>query len=469
MSDDDLSNHKIGLNIQRVACLLAGVLMWVPMLGHAEGPGVRAGDLVFHPQAWVAGGYDSNVFRESAKHREGVNEAVVLRAGGGLSMRNRSPNKIALSFDTQLTYRHFAAVNALDDVSVDLIASRNGVSDASANAKIGFFPKSVITLEISDDFRYSERPPYNEVDGAIAGLRRDGKFDSILGFEKINNGVGVELAFRPGSGNRPIELRLGYKFRIIRFLDGEFVGASRGNRNTHEISLLSRWRFLPKTAAEFKVDFHIHDYEQPPLVVALNADGSTQLGESADRDSSPLRLSLGLRGLITKRMSALIQLGYSNSFNAAADSYSMIVGKAELQYVLEPTLTTKLGYEHDMRPSAFSNYVVVDRVYGAGELHFLRGFTLGASAGIGYYQYAIAGAPEGRNEAGQTVPQDRTDPVVRSKVRLAYNIRNWLTAEGSWQLESNLTEYKTRDLGGNQPDYADYNRQLLMFVVRAVY
>lgn len=453
--------------MMRAARLLALASLALPVFAHADGQGVRAGDLVFHPRAWVATGYDSNVFRESADH-EDVNEAAVIRVGGGLSMQNRSPNKIALGLDTRLTYRHFAAVNELDDVSSAIIASRNGLSDATAKAMVGLFPRSVVSLKFSDDFKYTERPPYSELDGVIAGLRRDGKFDEILGFEKIDNAVGVELSFRPGSGERrPIELSLGYRFRLVRFVDGDFIGASRGNRDSHELSLLSRWRFLPKTAAELKVDFDIHDYQQPALVVALNPDGTNQFAQSGDRDSAPLRITLGLRGLITKRLSALMQGGYSNSFNSAADSFSMAVGKLELQYVLEPTLTTRVGYEHDARPSAFSNFVVVDRVYGGGELHFLGGFTLGVSAGLGYYSYATAGSPEASVEGAALV--ERTDPVVRAKVRLAYNIRNWLTTEVTWQLEANLTDYSTRDLGANDPDHADYSRQNLMLMVQAVY
>ena len=437
----------------------------------AEGPGVRTGDFVIHPSAWLAGGYDSNVFLESTRDASATNDAILLRVGGGLGVRNRHPDRVDLRLDTNLTYRHFASINELDPAAADLVSSRNGISDAQADAFAGFNPNGSVSLELEDDFRYTERPPYSERQGLVASAGKSGNPTSIAGFQKINNAAGADLVFRPGSGSaaeRALELRLGYRFRIVRFLDGEDVGAARANLNAHELRMLGKWRFLPKTALELDVQYHINDYAETTIDTGA---GSREAAPS--RDGTPLWAWLGLRGLVTQRLSLILRAGYGNSFNDVGESFSGLLARIELQYTLEPTLTARLGYTHGASPTAFSNFVTSDRVFAALEFH-VGELTLAGRGEFGSYRYSVSGSPGfrlGGDPNGVLVTPERSDPVVRANASASYNLRDWLALRAEWIFEANLTDYQTpQDASSTAlPDFADYTRHLVMLQVRADY
>lgn len=433
---------------------------------HAEGPGVRAGDLVFHPHAWVGGGYDSNVFSESSSDNSAINDAMVLKVGGGLGMRNRNPSKVAASLDSHVTYRHFTAINSLEPGAEDLISSRNAVSDAGLNGKLVIGPRSVVSLSLHEDFGYTERPPYSERAGLVASSRlNDGQITEILGYKRISNRAGLDLAFHPGPpDSRALEMRLGYRFGLVRFLDAEALGASRANQNSHDIRFKTSWKFLPKTAAELTVDYRVNDFQQPPII----EDPSAGAVASSDRDNKPLTVTAGLRGLLTKRLSTLLELGYANSFNVVGDSYSMAVGRLELHYIIEPTLAARVGYQRRAAPSAFSNFVTVDRVYAGADLNFFRVFSLGLAGEFGYWAYSESGAPAAIVN-GERVTVQRNDPVARAQVSLGYNATDWLVVRGTWTFEGNFTGYTTPSADEVQSDHADYVRQQALLELRAQY
>ncbi|MCA9543546.1 MAG: hypothetical protein KC613_04120 [Myxococcales bacterium] len=435
-------------------------------VAHAEGPGVRAGDLVFHPHAWVGGGYDSNVFSESKDDRSAINDAVVLKVGGGLGLRNQNPNKVAIDIDSQVTYRHFTAINELEGAASDLISSRNAVSDAGLKGKLVIGPRSVVSLSLHEDFGYTERPPYSDRDGLTASARvNGGQITEILGYQRISNQAGVDLAFHPGPPDgRALEMRLGYRFGLVRFLEAEALGASRANQNSHDIKFKTSWKFLPKTAAELTVNYRVNDFEQPLIV----EDPGANPVQSADRDNKPLTVTAGLRGLVTKRLSTLLEVGYGNSFNVVGDSYSMAVGRLELHYVIEPTLAARLGYQRRAAPSAFSNFVTVDRIYAGADLNFFRVFSLGLAGEFGYWSYSRSGSPAAVVN-GERVTVQRDDPVARAQVALGYNALDWLVVRGTWTFEGNFTGYETPSSNVGESDHADYVRQQAMLEVRAQY
>ena len=190
---------------------------------------------------------------------------------------------------------------------------------------------------------------------------------------------------------------------------------------------------------------------------------------SDNRDNRPLRAQLGLKGLLTKRLSTVLEVGYANSFNVDGDSYSMAIGRLELRYVLEPTLQARIGYQRSVNPTAFSNFVSVDRVFASSTLNFLQVFALTVAGEFGYYAYSQAGSPTVVLGDGTSQSVERTDPLARAQVELAYTARDWLRVQASWRLDANLTGYATPLLTGTVVDHADYSRQQFMLEVRAHY
>lgn len=410
-----------------VACLAAPAA-W------AEGPGVRAGALEIHPSLWVEGGVDNNVFYDSADDAGSPNSASILRAGGAINIENRRSNNVNFLLGGGLTYRHLTSLDDPDNrISDAVVESRNGLADARANGRLSLFPNSSVTVELHERFRYTERPGYET---------------SVSGFEKVENDAGIDLRFRPGSG--ALELRLGYQFHVAQFLDSSAIGAERAANESHDVRMLTHWRWLPKTALFLDVKYRAINYARPDEQLS-----TIQSARSADRDSTPVRVEAGLKGLLTKRISVILVAGYLNTFNVVGESFVGFVGQAELRYRIEPTLNVGIGYERDGSDSSFSNFYTVNRYYADAQLHLFTKISVGGRLAYDDIVYAANGAPGGIG---------REDPVLRARAFGRYDFTEWFNAGLEWQLDINDSDYSSPI---NEPDpalrdFAGYSRQVVL-------
>lgn len=402
----------------------------------ADGPGVRAGALEIHPSVFVEGGFDNNVFFDSADDAGSPNSASLLRAGGGVDIQNMRSNNVNFRLGGSFVYRHLTSIDDPESrLSDEAVEARNGIANARASGMLAILPRSSVTLELHEDFRYTERPGYET---------------SVAGFEKIANKVGPDLRFRPGSG--ALELRLGYRFQLTEFLDASALGAgaARASNESHDVRMLTHWRWLPKTALLLDIKYRAINYARPDEFL-----GQGQSARSADRDSNPFRIETGIKGLLSKRISLILLAGYLNTFNVVGESFTGFVGKAELRYRIEPTVNFGIGYQRDGSDSFFSNFYTLNRYYADAELHFFSKVTLGGRVAFDDIQYSANGAPGGI---------ERTDPVLRARVFARYNFTQWFNATLDWRLDQNDTEYGSpvTEVDPAQRDFASYSRQLVM-------
>ncbi len=432
-----------------VGGVLVGGLGVGPAL--AQGPGVRAGDLVIHPRAQVGVGYDDNVFLESDDDPTAPpNDSPVLKVGGGLSLANRSPNKLALELDGDFRYQNFFAPNtdaANEDDSDRVkrrIEDRNGIEFGRVQLTVGLLPRSPVSLDLKEDMRFTDRASFETSEGELVP-------EGV--FERLENSVGADVRFHPGPPEgRVFESRLGYRFHTIGFLGDDSRVTEQAEKTAHEARFLTTWRFLPKTAAEAEFKLAANDYN----TVSLDPqDPDAAVGP--DRDSRPFYAILGLRGLITNRVSTVLRAGYGNTFNAEGESFSGPVGQAEIEYKLEPTLTTALGYERAGRDTSFSNFVVSDRVYAKAMLAFARVWELGGNVGYGRYDFSEANTIEGAD--------DRVDPILTAGAQLTFHMRDYVTLAATWQFEKNDTDF---ELPGGTEQFA-YTRNVVLLSVNADY
>ncbi len=112
-------------------------------------------------------------------------------------------------------------------------------------------------------------------------------------------GGGAEVRVRPGGGT--LEWALGYDARFTAF--DELALARDLDVIDHGATLRGRWTFLPQTALLYdgRVGFvhYIND--------------TTRLS-----NSTPVSSSLGINGLITSKLGALIQGGWKSTFSSSA-------------------------------------------------------------------------------------------------------------------------------------------------------
>ncbi len=395
--------EHLQIPVNRIALPLLGlslVLAWTPSVW-AAGPGVRAGDFEIHPKARFGVAQNTNMYLEDSTEAEV--SGTLVNVGAGVGLKNRRPNKLGVKLGLESDFR-FLVNNSEPEPggNQQAVDSLNGFDRARGDLTVALFPRSSFTLQLADQLRYTDRPAFDSVEQR---------------FQRLDNAIGADLRFRPGDNPdaRALELRLGWRWRAVRFLDGDALGVSGSEKDAQEFRLLSRWKFLPKTAlfADFK--YHIITYE---------ADGAS---------SSPLRLEIGVQGLVTQRVSVVLKGGFLGTFNEADESYNGPVGTISAQYILEPTLKLKAQYSFDAKDSGFANFYTAHRISGGGGLRFLARFSFDAKIGVDLISYSTAGS---------VFPDfPREDTVLRAKVGFGYDLQEWLVLGLEYSYGQNLSDY----------------------------
>src|SRR5690606_26145444 len=132
----------------------------------------------------------------------------------------------------------------------------------------------------------------------------------------------------------------------------------------HGANLRGRWTFLPQTALLYdgRVGF-VHYINEPARL----------------SDSTPVTSTLGINGLITAKLGALLQAGWKSTFlqqrsgPSRVEDYDGFVGQAELAWYPNSNGTgaraargfssIRLGGHRDVATSGISNYYVINRIY----------------------------------------------------------------------------------------------------------
>jgi len=369
---------------------------WLRDRRYQEGPGLRAGDLEFHPGIGGEIGYDSNWLLRSFKTQPDlVNgdpiEGGIIRITPSLTMSTLSPQRLE-NGQGQLAEQPFAFRAGVAATYREFLSSRQELRDqrnVSANA--------FLRLDIN------QRRPVGFA--AFANYQRliqpqvSGNPD--LSFNRNDVTVGGEAIFLPGGGT--LDLRAGYQFY------GAFFEESNGvpfNNLTHEISIRNRWKFRPRTALFHDTSLRFINYPNAPRAVFfLN-------------DSQPLRTRFGLTGLVTDRFGVLLAAGYGatlfnnpdrpstfqyDSLNAQAEGtfyLSQGPGSAEPGQVSLLLSTLTFGYVRDFQNSLLANFYTSNKGY----LRLVYNFASRAIVQLDGYFEALSFPQPFNNTAGGPTP-----------------------------------------------------------------
>lgn len=434
----------------------------------AEGPGLRSARWILHPRFEVGGTYDTNFFRDAPDEDAAPADPVWrldLRAAARL--QNRQPRRLGVELELDARWREL--FDAVDEPAQESTKSphvdrqldaRSGFDAMRGRLALALLPRAAFSVALEATGRYTDEPAADRL------------FDE--GFERLDFEAGPDLRFRPGDSPdaRAIEMTLGYRFAALRYLDlAPALGTARGQKDTHKLRLATQWNFFPKTAALLDVRLWVINY---PEVSDLR-DGSR--ANSPDKDLTPLRIEAGLRGLLSRRLSATIKGGMSHSFNASGESYKGFIGRAEFEYRLEPRLHLRLGYARELDDDAFANYYTLDRLFVAATVGLPARLSLSGRLGYDHLDYSRASQP--RYGGGE-----RVEPVLLAETSLAWTFAEPLSLVAKWALEDNRSGYCYRlDLSGEpcatapqnpitgrpQVERAGFTRHLLSLTVRASY
>jgi hypothetical protein len=368
-SSADIARGRAGAFARRLAALTLAVAafgvsaealaqdqVWLKDRRYTEGAGIRVGDFEVHPGVAAELGYDSNYLR--AADSEDPGGAFRIRITPSLSLSTLGPQRtegVASTPPPDVEFRGTAALTYNEFIGV------NGTP--SAQRKVG----DQRNISGNLDLNLTIRPRQEWSGGLFAGVGRTtqpsdtGALGSFAGlFDRFLVRAGGELIWTPGAGL--LDWRLGYR------LSGTIFQEVAGLTNLeHTIQTRGRWRFLPRTALLYDARLGFVNY--------VNGDEK--------RGSHPLRVQLGLNGLITPSFGVLVMGGWGASFydartaNGEVHNFDSFIGQAELKWYLTPNPATNpgaatlsvssvsLGFTRDFQDSYIGSYVERDRGYAS--------------------------------------------------------------------------------------------------------
>jgi hypothetical protein len=361
--------------------------------------------VLLHVGAGVEGGYDSNVFYSNTN----LVSSPILRTSmfGEMTNATRTGAATRLTFDLRagLTYRRYES----DDVMVAGNSFKNawmptaGVAISAGGGQFGF--------GLADTFARIEDPPYST---------------QTLPILRYNNQASAEGRWAPGGG------RLTATLRYTNMLD-IFTGFyDYATADYNYLMVDAAWKWLPKTAIFVNV--------QQGYVFYLNDTLATGNNKTS---SYPLMATAGLRGLLTEKTSALLQLGYTNGFYSGAASTNGFLGStyAEVSLSVRPTMLSRvvLGFRHSFVNAVISSFSYNETAYASYVQQIAGRLALDLS---GRYVHSKFG---GLFVDPVQMATGRTDDFFQAGASLDYFIRNWIYAGVAYSLLNNGSNIPTAE------------------------
>lgn len=350
-------------------------------------------DLLLHSGIGAEYGYDTNVFYSNTA----TQGSAILRVMPYLELTNATRNGPAaryVTFDARagLQYRHYFSDAA------DLQPYRDAWMP-NAGISLGVGGGSQLGFAIADVFARIEDPPYAG-DGILVG----GPID------RYNNQASVEGRWSPGGGRLTSLLRY---TNMLDYYSGQYAYA---NADTNLLMLDVSWKWLPKTAIFVNAQQGYIDY--------FSVANTTATGQKLKVSSFPLTVSAGLRGLLTERLSALLQLGYTNAFYSSGASTNGFLGStyAQLEFTVRPTLISNLtvGARHDFLNAVIANFAYEETVYASYIQQIAGRLALDLSGRYAHLSYNGNFVDPTQQTVG------RVDNFFQAGASLDYFIRNWV-------------------------------------------
>jgi hypothetical protein len=384
--------------------------------------GIQVSDgVLMHVGAGAEGGYDSNVFYTDAN----PTGSQIYRASlfGSLTNGTRTGLAKTLSFDARagVLYRRYQSDDPGLNGYRDAWMPTAGLALSAGTGQIGF--------GLADTFARIEEAPY--ASGSPVIIRN-------------NNQASVEGRWSPGGGRLTGTLR--YTNMVDVFSSG---GYGYADSDTNMFMLDASWKWLPKTAVFVNA--------QQGYVFYLNQSLANQAGKAS---SFPLQIAAGLRGLLTQKTSAVLALGYMNSFYSSGASTGGFLGStyADLSFTLRATELSRFvaGYRHDFQNSIISAFYYAESVYASYVQQIAGRLALDVSGRYIYKNY--------QGLLANTGTSARTDNFFQVGATLDYFVRNWMYAGLGYALlinDANLTPAAAAPGGAPPPtpNSANYVKQ----------
>ena len=385
--------------------------------------GIRLGDIVLWPTLFIESRWDSNVFQQDPLDAVELKSAALFRFLPGLAISNVRPNKIAFTFGLLGDARIYVS----DEVA---LKGQNNIG-GNADLKLDILPNSPVTITLLDTFRRSLQAQ---------------NVSSDKTFNVNANRAGVRFGIHPGG--KALDISLGYAYLLHIFDD-----ATALNWQSHNIVLKNTWRFYPKTFALLEATLDMKDWD------------SEAFGQGQFVDNKSLRVWAGLSGFWTKKLTALIKVGYGNSLHESGPSFEHVIGHAEVGYKITNGILLAGGFLRDYSQTSFlGNYFVENRTYLRTQFDLVRRVKIDGMVAYSLVDYAeYDPAALGASQVFVS-HKERRDQVILGNLRVDVDITRWIGMTVGYEVTAVLSNYFTENLS-----LADRPRDYGAFVRHQVY
>jgi hypothetical protein len=380
--------------------------VWAQLPAATEGRGIKVGEgMVLHPGLSADMAYDSNVLYDAPSENPIGSPFVLIT--GHFDLASLPPQRLGNDAHPALDFRLNASAGYREYLSSDRAVEKQRAVDVDSGFHATFNPEGAAYLKLFDQFVRQRQP-------------RD---SNPLFFTQDRNRAGAELGIRPGGGM--VTATLGYELNVDLFEENPNPRTGNPDSFWHMFSGGGRWKFLPKTALTLDVAYAIYNRDNSVLPTT---------GEPAYEDSTALRTTVGVTGLITPKVTAVAKLGYGRANYDAGEDFGSVIAALQLNW--RPTLVSKLalGYDRDFQDSVNANFYVDDYVYASYE-HLVGGrwlFTV--KPGVRARRYE-----SNRPQFTPSDPLERSDTIGELQAGLSFQVLSWFLVGAAYNLQTDST------------------------------
>lgn len=381
--------------------------------------------VVFSPFVSLNTQYNSNFFKTADTDNEA--SAIMFQLLSGFKLSNKNNTNTDLRFDLNGSYDYFLSVNDIYGKSVE---NNNGFS-LNSNFGLVAFKQGNFSFFISDSFKKLSYSGYSEPISKLSNKLNIGFYTTPLG--------------------KSLKFNLKYSFGLNKTLGTDElttltkVATEAQDNMSHDFSLGSEWRFLPKTSLVVEALYG--------MVLHTNVNSSqATLG---NYDSTPIIGRVGLLGVITPKLAAKIYLGWAYSDYEVGTDFNSFIANIEFTYGFTPKSRITFGYEREFTDVVFSNYLEYHKPY----LNFLikKGYLeFGANSNLTLNIFSNVSV--GQNSADPVqASSSRSEILVNINPFVSYNYKDKYKVEFKYTLTKNFTEFKTEYVSGSDLVIVKYN------------
>ena len=373
---------------------VCGLVALLSAPARADGPGLKFGDARLHPYLELESWFDSAAATVGVEtNRYEIVGDLVFHIRPGFKLEVPS-SPVALTWVGYFDWAQPAGV-----INPDTTNARHWGLDSDLD--VAFNREGQVVLDVGDHVVRSDQ------NTSTPSL--------YYGTLSLLNEARVRLSFRPYNGALTIEP--GYRFGVEVFsplssIDTctsgsdpngcQLASLSMFDYMDHTVTLNARWKFFPKTALTFDSAFGAREYINP---------GSTNI--------MTFTAAVGAAGLLTTHWSVLLRVGWGQDLTM--QSYSSVIGQAEVAYLFSETASVRLGYVRTFAPTG-GTYLSFgdDRGYLDGRV--LLGGKLTAHGAVAFDYISLRG------------PEIEMDQYKTSlDLGVDYELKEWLTIGGGYR------------------------------------